>query len=124
MIKIKTVKNLFLSLFGEWKPGEPTISWGRRANLPGFYPVMWQNPYYNKLAHNDQISTIVKWLPQNRKREVLDLGCSIGGLSGVLSRHFDLVVGIDIEKMIFEAKERNDFGNVSYLASTVKNLAF
>lgn len=124
MIKIKTLKNLFFSLFGEWTPGEPTISWERRANLAGFYSVMWRNAYYNRLAHNDQISTIVKWLPQNKKKEVLDLGCGIGRLSGVLSRHFDLVVGMDIEKMVFEAKKRNDFGNVSYLASTVKDLAF
>lgn len=110
-------------MLGEWRPGNPTEFWETRAGMPPFLSVMWQNPYLNKLAHDDQCSTIVKWIPQKERKTALDLGCGTGRLSGLLSRNFDLVVGVDIEKMALEAKKRNNFRNVVYVASTVQNLS-
>lgn len=71
---------------------------------------------------NMQMRKICSWVPENSRR-VLEIGCSFGYYSNMLSGKVKEIIGLDInEEQIKQAQER--YPNVTYMASDAENLPF
>lgn len=71
-------------------------------------------------------SELEKILPEFKDKRVLDLGCGYGWHCLYAAQHdAQSVLGIDIsEKMLKQAKEKNNAENITYKQSAMENLAF
>ena len=71
--------------------------------------------------HNQQYQ---KYLLNNLSKcgSVLDVGCGTGGLTKILSKYADKVIGIDVSpNMIATAEARNTSSNIEYLVTDVES---
>lgn len=118
MTVVRALKRLFVHT-----PTDPVAFWRRRADDPGWHSVMWRNAAYNECAHRDQWAAIVRSLPTGR-RAILDLGCGTGRLSGPLMSLFEQYVGVDLDTMIAEARQRNPAAAANYVVSRVQDYTF
>ncbi len=114
MNAVKRLKRLFV-----YTPPDAVGFWRGRATDPGWLSVMWSNPAYNQLAHDDQWRAIERHLPE-RREQILDLGCGTGRLSARLADLFDHYVGVDLDTMVAEAAKRNPQLNARFIAASVQ----
>ena len=78
--------------------------------------------YKNQLRWRNQDANIQK-LPVNPRHTVLDLGCSIGGVSKLLAQKTQQVIGIDNNPELLRiAKNEFSAKNITYYLADLKNL--
>jgi SAM-dependent methyltransferase len=118
MMAVSRMRRLFVHT-----PFDHVAFWRSRSAEPGWQSVMWRNPAYNECAHAHQWAVITRSLPR-RRRAVLDLGCGTGRISRLLAAEFDRYVGVDLDRMVEQARRRNPDLAERYVVSTVQQYAY
>ncbi|MBM7073622.1 class I SAM-dependent methyltransferase [Shewanella sp. 202IG2-18] len=79
--------------------------------------------YQNQQKWREWNSCLVN-IPIHESDSVLDLGCSVGSVSDLLSDETSKVTGFDINEQFIEFCERNKKGNQTYICEDIQNIDF